>query len=305
MNQRVSVIPVKRKSDLKKVMSGMETAGSAVIINPLQANNAELAVETYFFNEALSSSVYPDSVPLIKLQRIGETVLILAGGKVSKAVIENIAVAYYSSSSTSNFFIPVEIPFEHFYNTKNIYLYHAKTVIDLSTINGKTVKDAQLSDNRIYVINEDKEVLIADLNSQNWQLLPIKNANTLTVNSQNEVYIATDDGVYNSDISAESGFQKLDLAIDSKIYDVGVVGDVLILSEDKHIIKSAVKDNGKWQITGNYSCLDKTKLFLIGYSDFFGGLAMVTADKKDFVDTMKFLTIPGLKELQHPRHVRS
>jgi len=50
MNQRVSVIPVKRKSDLKKVMSGMETAGSAVIINPLQANNAELAVETYFFN---------------------------------------------------------------------------------------------------------------------------------------------------------------------------------------------------------------------------------------------------------------
>jgi len=143
MNQRVSVIPVKRKSDLKKVMSGMETAGSAVIINPLQANNAELAVETYFFNEALSSSVYPDSVPLVKIQRNGETVLVLTGGKVSKAVIENIAVAYYSSSSTSNFFIPVEIPFEHFYNNKNIYLYH-----------GKTVKEVHLTCNRYEMESE-------------------------------------------------------------------------------------------------------------------------------------------------------
>lgn len=305
MNQRVSVISVKRKSDLKKVMSGMETAGSAVIINPLQANNAELAVETYFFNEALSSSVYPDSVPLIKIQRIGETVLILTGGKVSKAVIENIAIAYYSSNSTSNFFIPVEIPFEHFYSTKNIYLYHGKTVIDLSTVKDKAVKDAQLTSDRIFIINEDKQLLVSDLNSTEWNLLPIENANTLTVNSNNEIFIATDNGIYHSENSEVTGYKKLDLGLNNKIYDVGVIGNVLILSEDKHTIRSAVRDNGKWEMTGNYSSMDKNKLFLIGYSDFFGGIAMVTADNKDFVDSMKFLTIPGLKELQHPRHVRN
>lgn len=305
MNQRVSVIPVKRKSDLKKVMSGMETIGSAVIINPLQANNAELALETYFFNQALSSSVYPDSVPIIKIQRSGETVLIMTGGKVSKSVIENIAVAYFSSNSTSNFFIPVEVPFDHFYSVKNVYLYHARTVHDLSCVNGKALKDAQLTDNRLYVITEDQQVMAAELAGLNWQQLPVEKANTLTINEKNEIYIATDNGVYHSENHGSNSYAKLDLGVNSKVYDVGVVGDVLVLSQDKNVIKAAVRDNGGWKITGDYSSPDKNKLLLIGYSDFFGGMAMVTADKKDFVDTMKFLTVPGLKELQHPRHVRS
>lgn len=305
MNSRVTTISVKRKSDLKKFMQKIEEVGSAIIVNPTQAKKAELVVEKYYFNQAMSSTYYPDSVPILSIQRKNETVLITTLGKVSKTVIQNLAHSYYSAKTTKNFFIPVDVSFDKFYNEKNVYLVNKDEVTDISEIEGSKIKDGLISDNAINLVSSEGTIFVSDFSELKWKKIELGSINTIALSNDNTLYAGTGNGVYLIDCNEDSCSSKLEGVKGSNVFDIGFVDNYMIVTEDKKEIKTYIKTNGDWELSSEYKDDKDRMLSIKGYSEIFGGALMITASSAGLIDKIRFLSIPKLKILQHSRYVQT
>ena len=304
MDSRVIATPIHRKSDLKRIMSSIEEAGSAVVLHPLKSKEAELVLEKYYFNETMSSVVYPDSSQIYSLQRDGEVVLLTSIGKINKTTALNIASAYISSGKKKNFFIPIDLPFEKCFGNKNNYLISGKEFTDISFYKDQPVKDSLLLNGTIYCVTESGEVIYSDYHKISFKKLKINHGNTVSSDDKGNLIIGCQDGVYTLKEANQENVIKLPPSDGCNIFEAGFADQTLIVVENKTVVKSYRQDNGDWSLIAEYSLLDNSKLSIQGNSAFFGGLLMVISNNNDIIDNISFLSIPDLKILKHSRYAQ-
>lgn len=304
MDSRIIATPIHRKSDLKRVMSDIEEAGSAVVLHPLKSKEAELILEKYYFNEMMSSVVYPDSSQIYSLQRDGEVILITSIGKINKTTALNIASAYMSSGKKKNFFIPIDLPFEKCFGNKNAYLISGKELTDISCYKDQLVKDSLLLNGTIYCVTESGEVIYSDCHKISFKKLKINNVNTVSSDDKGNLIIGCQDGVYTLKEANQEEVIKLPPSNGCNIFETGFVDQTLIVVENKTVVKSYKQNKDDWSLIAEYSLLDNSKLSIQGNSTFFGGLLMVISNNNDIIDNINFLSIPDLKILKHSRHAQ-
>ena len=303
MNSSINIVPTHKKKELKKIMGKIDETGTAIIVNPTREREAELVMEKYYFNQDMSSNDYPDSCPIMNIQRQKEAVMITTLGKTNKNVVQNIATAYYSSGKYKSFFIPVDIDFDHYYSKKHIYLFNGKQVVEFTNISGLQVISAVLGTDNVYLVTECGKFYVTDHMKKEITEVELNKVNTVNLHTDNTLVLGTKNGVYIGNGNEVKELKRIEIPELDDVYDVLHHEDILILTDNQKKVKSFAKDKD-FSLLHSFNFPEERKISIKGISDFFGGVLAVSAGDDNLIDTIKFLTLPELKILKHARHAQ-